>query len=71
MGETYQPLSRPIFLYVSRTGAYRPEAAAFARFAVAADQAGVLQELGYVPLPPVIAMEQPTAAEIERRRNMK
>jgi phosphate transport system substrate-binding protein len=51
--ETYQPLSRPIFLYVSQPALSRPEVAAFARFAVSVDQAGTIELAGYVPLPPV------------------
>ena len=47
---TYQPLSRPLFLYVSTRSLERPEVAEFARFFV--EQAKVLTgEVGYVPLP--------------------
>jgi phosphate transport system substrate-binding protein len=50
---TYKPLARPLFLYVSAGMLARPEVAAFSRFTVSLDQATVVQELGYVPLPPV------------------
>ena len=48
---TYQPLSRPIFLYVSAAAAARGEASAFARFFVNPENARRVQEIGYVPLP--------------------
>jgi len=48
---TYQPLSRPIFVYVSRLEAERPEVAAFIDFYL--DQSPALaEEVGYIPLPP-------------------
>jgi phosphate transport system substrate-binding protein len=50
---TYQPLSRPIFIYVSRASAAKPAVAAFARFYLDPNNAGILQKVGYVPLPPV------------------
>jgi phosphate transport system substrate-binding protein len=53
MDETYQPLSRPIFLYVSQPALARPEVAAFARFAVSVDRASTIERAGYVALPPV------------------
>ena len=46
MDETYQPLSRPIFLYVSQPALSRPEVAAFARFAVAVDRASTHRAVG-------------------------
>jgi phosphate transport system substrate-binding protein len=48
----YQPLSRPIVVYVSTSAAARPEAKAFAHFYVAPENAAKVQEMGYVPLPP-------------------
>jgi phosphate transport system substrate-binding protein len=46
---TYQPLSRPIFLYVSTKALDRPEIADFVRFYLA--HAGELvKEVGYIPL---------------------
>lgn len=47
---TYQPLSRPIFIYVSKKAAERPELNKFVRFYL--DHAASLsQEVGFVPLP--------------------
>jgi phosphate transport system substrate-binding protein len=50
---SYQPLSRPMFVYVSRSAAARPEAKAFARFCVDPAHASYVRDVGYVPLPPV------------------
>jgi phosphate transport system substrate-binding protein len=50
---SYQPLSRPMFVYISRSAAARPEANAFARFCVDPENARYVREVGYVPLPPV------------------
>ena len=47
---TYQPLARPIFIYVSKKAAERPEVAAFIDFYLG-HEAGLVQEVGYVPLP--------------------
>lgn len=47
---TYQPLSRPEFIYVNAKSAERPELKAFIRFYL--ENAGILaKEVGYVPLP--------------------
>lgn len=47
---TYQPLSRPIFVYVAKKSLDRPEVASFVKFYLA--NAGKLSaEVGYVPLP--------------------
>ncbi len=49
---TYQPLSRPLFLYVKTTVAERPEVEAFVRFYLNPSNAQPLvEEVGYVPLP--------------------
>jgi phosphate transport system substrate-binding protein len=46
----YQPLSRPLFIYVARDQADRPEVQAFVEFYL--DNAAELsQEVGYIPLP--------------------
>ncbi|NUP06522.1 MAG: PstS family phosphate ABC transporter substrate-binding protein [Polyangiaceae bacterium] len=46
---TYQPLSRPIFIYVSKKSLERPEVASFGKFYL--EQATTLvPEVGYVPL---------------------
>jgi phosphate transport system substrate-binding protein len=50
---TYQPLTRPVFLYASATAIQRAEVAAFARFVLSPEQAPAIQEVGYVPLPTV------------------
>ncbi len=47
----YQPLSRPIFIYVSKSAVARREAKAFASFYVDPDNAGLVEKTGYVPLP--------------------
>ncbi len=49
---TYQPLSRPLFLYVARTAADRPEIQSFvARYF---DSPELIREVGYVELTPQI-----------------
>ena len=57
-GGTYAPLSRPLFIYVSKAAAARPEVLSFAEFFVANDEAITTKAL-FVPLSP----EQVTAAE--------
>jgi phosphate transport system substrate-binding protein len=47
---TYQPLSRPIFVYVSSKDAARPEVAAFMDFYLDKGP-GLVLEVGYIPLP--------------------
>ncbi len=48
---TYQPLSRPIFVYASVSAVQRPEVSSFLRYYV--EHAGKLSaEVGYIPLPP-------------------
>lgn len=47
---TYQPLSRPIFIYVNRKAAERPEVGEFVRFYLTEGRTYV-EEVGYVPLP--------------------
>lgn len=48
---TYQPLSRPIFIYVNKESAGRPAVHSLARAYVDPEHAGLVQEVGYVPLP--------------------
>jgi phosphate transport system substrate-binding protein len=50
---TYQPLSLPIFIYVSAKAAARPEVTAFSHFYIAPENSRYVHEVGYVPLPPV------------------
>ena len=47
---TYQPLSRPMFIYVSKESLERPEVAAFVDFYLE-NARELVQEVGYVPLP--------------------
>lgn len=47
---TYQPLSRPIFIYVSKTAAARPEVAEFIEFYLTKGRP-LVAETGYIPLP--------------------
>lgn len=44
------PLSRPLFIYVSRKAAERPEVSAFVRFYIENAEA-LVKQVGYVPLP--------------------
>jgi len=48
---SYQPLSRPLFIYVRETAAQRPEVKEFINFYLT-DGAKLAKEVGYVPLPP-------------------
>ncbi len=48
---TYQPLSRPIFIYVSAAAAERPEVREFVEFYLDPQHAKWVREVGYVPLP--------------------
>ena len=47
---TYQPLSRPLFIYVRDTAANRPEVKEFIEFYLT-EGADLAKEVGYVPLP--------------------
>jgi phosphate transport system substrate-binding protein len=49
-GGTYAPLSRPIFIYVSKTAAKRPEVKSFVEFYIT-NAAQLVQDVGYIPLP--------------------
>ena len=46
---TYEPLSRPLFIYVSEKGARRPEVREFIQFYLKSPE--LAQEVGYLPLP--------------------
>lgn len=48
---TYQPLSRPEFIYVKKSAAQRPEVKAFVDFFIAPENKELISEVGYVPLP--------------------
>jgi phosphate transport system substrate-binding protein len=47
---TYQPLSRPIFIYVAKASLDRPEVAAFVKFYLE-NAPQLVAEVGYIPLP--------------------
>lgn len=47
---TYQPLSRPLFLYVSAKAAARPEVGRLVRYYLE-DGQSLVSEVGYIPLP--------------------
>ncbi|MFZ5470467.1 MAG: PstS family phosphate ABC transporter substrate-binding protein [Myxococcota bacterium] len=47
---TYQPLSRPIFVYVAKKALERPELVSFVKFYLA-NAAKLVSEVGYIPLP--------------------
>lgn len=49
--ETYQPLSRPIFIYASARAIARADVKAFARYYLSPDHASTIRGIGYVPLP--------------------
>jgi phosphate transport system substrate-binding protein len=48
---TYQPLSRPIFVYVSTKAVDRPEVKAFVEYYLTKGSE-LVKEVGYIPLPP-------------------
>lgn len=52
---SYVPLSRPEFFYVKTTSLDKPAVRAFAEFQIAAENAGLIEETGYVPVPSDIA----------------
>jgi phosphate transport system substrate-binding protein len=47
---TYQPLARPIFVYVTTAAAQRPEIGQFVTFYLTEGR-GLVKEVGYIPLP--------------------
>jgi phosphate transport system substrate-binding protein len=55
---SYQPLSRPLFMYVNLAVATRPEVRAFTRFMLAPENARYISKLGYVPLAPATLKAQ-------------
>ncbi len=48
---TYTPLSRPVFIYVSKKASKRPEVRAFVKFYMTEGPA-LAKEVGFVPMPP-------------------
>lgn len=51
MDGTYQPLARPIFIYVNATSLQRPEVKEFIEYYMKSSEA-LIREVKYVPLPP-------------------
>lgn len=47
---TYSPLSRPVFIYVSKKAAERPEVRSFVEFYIT-NAPELVQDVGYIPLP--------------------
>jgi phosphate transport system substrate-binding protein len=48
---SYQPFSRPVFIYVKKVAAARPEVNAFTNFYLAPKNADIILQVGDVPLP--------------------
>jgi len=46
----YVPLSRPIFIYVSKKSLARPEVQEFVRFYLQKTSTDLIKEVGYVPM---------------------
>lgn len=61
----YQPLARPLFIYVSKKSAMRPEVGAFVNF-MTANSVALTNEVGYVPLTP--SAVELAAARFEKRQ---
>jgi phosphate transport system substrate-binding protein len=50
---SYQPLSRPVFIYVKKSAAMRPEVKAFTNFYLAPENSDLVLRVGNVPLPSI------------------
>jgi phosphate transport system substrate-binding protein len=61
---TYQPLTRPLFVYVNLAAAGRPEVKAFTRFYLSPESTKYVTKVGYVPLPTAALVAQ--AARFEK-----
>jgi len=59
----YQPLSRPLFIYVNKKAAERPEVKAFVEFYLSEEGRKLVRSVGYMPLP-----DEVYAAALERFR---
>ena len=55
---SYEPLSRPLFLYVNAAAARRPEVKSFMHFFLSSENASHVSKVGYVPLPNAALMVQ-------------
>ncbi len=51
---TYQPLSRPLLIYVNKKAAARPEVQAFVHFILDPANRDIMKEEGFVPLPDAV-----------------
>jgi phosphate transport system substrate-binding protein len=60
---TYQPLSRPLFVYVNVAAAARPEVKAFIRFYLSPVSTKYVARVGYVPLPTTALVAQASRFE--------
>ncbi|BAQ65022.1 PstS family phosphate ABC transporter substrate-binding protein [Geminocystis sp. NIES-3709] len=47
---TYQPLARPIFIYIKKSSLERPEIKSFIEFYLSKDQKSIVDEIGYIHL---------------------
>ena len=57
---TYQPLSRPLFIYVNVAAAARPDIKAFTHFYLSPESKQYVTQVGYVPLPATVLAVQTT-----------
>lgn len=48
---TYQPLARPMFIYVRKSALERPEVLAFVNFYLKSENSQIVDEVGYIHLP--------------------
>jgi len=60
----YQPLSRPVFIYVKKSAAKRPEVKAFGSFYLSPKNANLILQVGDVPLPSIAL--QAASARLDR-----
>ncbi|CAE6706001.1 PstS family phosphate ABC transporter substrate-binding protein [Nitrospira defluvii] len=62
---TYEPLSRPLFIYVNAAAAARPGIEAFTHFYLSPESEQYVSKAGYVPLPPAARAVQTARFEKE------
>lgn len=67
---TYQPLARPIFIYISKQAAERPEVRAFVEFYMAKENHSLVSEVGYVPLSDQLYQQAQTRFEERKTGSM-
>lgn len=51
---TYQPLARPIFIYVNKASLQRPEVKSFVEYYLSKDHKSIVDEIGYIHLSDVV-----------------